>query len=144
MFKAEIIGYIGIDAEPKLINNVQYVAFSVAHNEISKSSTGEKQTKVVWVSVLMKGDGGNLLQYLKKGQQIFIRGDLMSPRLYTNSNGLPAIGLTLFCREIQLCGGSKPENTLSEQDQRNMYESQAQIANDIISQGNHIDESFTL
>lgn len=142
MLRAEIIGHIGKDAEVKTINNNQYVAFSVAHNESVKSNTDEKQTKVVWVSVLMRGNGGNLLQYLKQGQQVFVRGDLMSPRIYTNSSGLPAIGITLFSREIQLCGESKPETTLSEQEKQRMYESQAQIATDIINQGSNSDEDL--
>lgn len=142
MLRAEIIGHIGKDAEVKTINNNQYVAFSVAHNESVKTNTDEKQTKVVWISVLMRGNGGNLLQYLKQGQQVFVRGDLMSPRIYTNSAGLPAIGITLFSREIQLCGGSKPDTLLSEQDKQRMYESQAQIATDIINQGSNSDEDL--
>lgn len=130
MLKGEVIGYLGNQAEIKVINNVQYVVFSVAHNEVTKDDEGKRITNTLWVSILWKSDGGNLLQYLTKGQHVFVRGNI-SPRMYMSADGSAKVGLTMFCREIQLIGGQKPEEPANPSSGGH-YATQAEIANGII------------
>lgn len=97
MLKAEIIGNLGHDATTRQINGKDYVCFDVAHGE---RQNGERRT--VWISVLWAGNGGNLLQYLRKGATVFARGDF-SAKLYTNRDGNVNISQSIMAREVQMC-----------------------------------------
>lgn len=98
MLIAEIIGNLGHDAVVKQINGKEYTSFDVAHSE--RMSNGERRT--VWVSVLRSGNGGQLLQYLKKGARVFVRGEL-SAKVYTTRDGSANVSLSVMARETQLC-----------------------------------------
>lgn len=69
MLHFQIIGNLGADAEVKQFNSGNYVSFRVAHNY----KDGDKD-KTLWISCLLRGDGGRLLDYLKKGQAVFVSG----------------------------------------------------------------------
>lgn len=98
MLQLEIIGNIGKDAEIRNINGRECVAFNVAHSE---KYNGKESTQ--WVSVLMNGNGGQLLQYLKKGTKVFVRGHL-SVSQYQNNNGQWNVGMNVSASEVHLCG----------------------------------------
>lgn len=98
MLIAEIIGNLGHDAVVKQINGKEYTSFDVAHSE--RMSNGERRT--VWVSVLRSGNGGQLLQYLKKGARVFVRGEL-SAKVYTTRDGATNVSLSVMAREVQIC-----------------------------------------
>lgn len=104
MLKIEVIGNIGNDAEIKSINGNDCVSFNVAHSE---KRNGVEYT--TWVSVLMNGNGGNLLPYLKKGAKVFVRGNL-SVNPYQDKNNQWRVGINVSASEVQLCG-LKSENT---------------------------------
>lgn len=70
MLTVEIIGYLGRDAEIKTFGDAKYISFSVAHTEKVK---GEDVT--TWVSCLKYGES-KLVDYLKKGTQVYARGGL--------------------------------------------------------------------
>ncbi len=99
MLKIEIIGNLGGDAKVKNLNGRDCVSFNVAHSE---TRNGVEST--VWASVLLNGNGGNLLQYLKSGTKVFVRGSL-SVNQYQDKNGRWCIGLNVSASEVQLCGG---------------------------------------
>lgn len=69
MLHFSVIGNLGADAEVKQFNSGEYVSFRVAHNY----RDGEKE-KTLWVSCLMRGNGGKLLDYLKKGAAVYVSG----------------------------------------------------------------------
>ena len=109
MLQIEIIGNIGNDAEVKNINGKDFVSFSVAHSE---KVNGTEHT--TWVSALMNGNGGNLLQYLKKGAKVFVRGR-GSVKAYTDQSGQAKAATNVYVSEIILCdlknnGGNTPVN----------------------------------
>lgn len=110
MLTAEIIGNIGNDAEIKEFNGKKYISFSVAHTDRYRSNTGATQETTTWVSVLKYGDGGNLIQYLKKGNKVFVRGAL-SVKTYQDKNGHTQIAVNVNANELSLCGSnSAPHN----------------------------------
>lgn len=76
MFLATVIGHLGADAEVKDYNGKKFVSFRVAHSERFRSQSGEDKERTQWVSCALNGDGGNLLQYLKRGQQVAVIGDV--------------------------------------------------------------------
>ena len=122
MLTAEIIGNLGYDAVVKQINGKDYVSFDVAHEE---RNGNDKST--VWVSVLWYGNGGNLLQYLKKGAKVFVRGRLQAG-IYTSQKTMQnKVSLSVFVTEIQMCEFAKGEQPSPEYGQRRAPEPPANI-----------------
>lgn len=108
MIKVMIIGNLGADAVVKNINGVDYVSFSVAHSV--KKNTGEEKT--TWVDCLMRGSG-SLVQYLVKGQMVWILGDF-DGRIYDSAKyHCKMISYSCFVDTLRLCG-SRPEQTQSD------------------------------
>ena len=75
MLQIEIIGNIGNDAQVKDFNGKKYIAFNVAHSEKFKNQQGVETERTTWVSVLKPGESG-IVQYLKKGTPVFVRGEM--------------------------------------------------------------------
>ena len=103
MLALEIIGNIGADAEIKDFGGKKYVSFSVAHSDYSKDQNGNKVEQTTWVSVLWYGEGGGLLQYLKKGTKVFVRG-WQKVKIYADKNGMAQLAINVNASEVQLCG----------------------------------------
>lgn len=99
MIKVMIIGNLGADAVTKNINGVVYTSFSVAHSV--KSADGTE--KVTWVDCLMRG-GEKLLQYLRKGQCVWVIGDV-DCKIYDSSKyHCKMISWSCFVDNVRLCG----------------------------------------
>lgn len=103
MLKIDLIGRLGKDAEVKNLNGKSYISFTVATPEYYKDTNGNKVERTTWVSCLKPGDATHgVLAYLRKGTQVFVRGDL-SVKPYTNANGIQA-GVNCKVQELQLLG----------------------------------------
>jgi single-strand DNA-binding protein len=105
MLKIEILGNIGNDAQIKNFNGKNYIAFNVAHSEKFKNQQGVETERTTWVSVLYPGEGA-IVQYLKKGTGVFVRGD-MSVKQFQDSGHNWQVGVNCLAREVQLCPGGK-------------------------------------
>ena len=103
MLQIEVIGNLGGDAEIKEFGGKKYVSMNVAHSEKRKDTNGTNVETTTWVSVLMYGDGGSLIQYLKKGTKVFLRGRLVA-KAYNDKSGNPLPALNMYASEINLCG----------------------------------------
>lgn len=103
MLKVDIIGNIGGDATIKEFNGKKYVSFSVSHTEYQKDEQGSRTDITTWCSVLWFGEGGAMLQYLKKGAKVFVRGNL-KVKTYTDKNGQQQVAINVNATEVQLCG----------------------------------------
>jgi single-strand DNA-binding protein len=105
MLELTIIGHVGQDATIQEKNGNQFVAFSVAHSNRSvvDTDTGEELRKetTYWVSCTTKQL--NLAQYLKKGTQVMVRGN-MSLRPYLDDKKEKKVGINLSASLIQLLG----------------------------------------
>ena len=104
MLKAEVIGNLGADAVRNQGNDGKYISFRVAHSTtFTNKSTGEVTKNTTWVSCTLNGDGGNVFDYLKSGERVFVRGNLSS-RIYTGHDGQKHAGLNIAVQELELCG----------------------------------------
>lgn len=103
MLQLEVIGNIGSDAEIKEINGKKYVSFSVADSYRGTDGQGNRIDKTTWVSVLWYGEGGRLIQWLKKGAKVFVRGR-MSIKEWTDRTGAKNISINVTASEVNLCG----------------------------------------
>lgn len=108
MIKVEIIGNLGADAMLQEKNGNRFVAFRVANTDkwVDKS-TGQVIESTQWVSCTLNGDGGALLPYLKKGTKVFVRGNAQFVVFSSAKTRQMEVGVNLFVREIELCGGAK-------------------------------------
>ena len=107
MLQIEVIGNLGKDAEVKEFSGKKYVCFSVAHTEnVRAQNPGEPPVqRTTWLSVYWYGDGGAMLQYLKRGTKVFVRGTMRN-NLYTDRTGQTRVDINVNAREVYLCGSS--------------------------------------
>tara|TARA_B100000035_G_scaffold212858_1_gene182374 strand:+ start:116 stop:574 length:459 start_codon:yes stop_codon:yes gene_type:complete len=88
--KVLLIGRLGNDPEIKQMSNGKSVArLSVATSETWKDkNSGERKEKTEWHRVVIFNEGlvGVVQQYLKKGTQVYIEGQIQTTK-YTDNNG---------------------------------------------------------
>lgn len=108
MIRLEIIGNLGADVEKRVQNGNTFFSFRVAHSEKKVSqNTGEVTTETTWVSCSCNYISDKLLEYLKKGTKVFVRG-YVSFKMFKYDHE-QRIGINLFATEIELCGGKQNE-----------------------------------
>lgn len=112
MLNAEIIGNLGCDAETRVNNGEKFYTFRVASSyKYVNKKTGEIVTETTWVSIVSRFLSEGILQYLKKGTKVFIRGRL-EVKPYYAKDGKEHIGVNITANEVELCGGkSEEQNT---------------------------------
>lgn len=105
MFKVEIIGNIGADAEIREANGSKFVSFRVAHSDKWTTKAGESKESTIWVDVTMNNHESKVVQFLKAGTKVFVRGN-GSLRVYSSpKDKCMKAGLQISALEVELCGG---------------------------------------
>lgn len=105
MLKVQVIGNLGADAEVKEYNGKKFVAFKVAHTDVRVADDGTKSEATFWVGCTINGDGGNLLQYLRKGVKVYVTGSA-SLRVYSSKKLRAMVaGCDIRVDTVELCGG---------------------------------------
>lgn len=101
MLKVEIIGHLGADAELKSNDRGKFITFQVYHSERwTDRQTGEVVERTVRASCTKSGELGNLLQYMKKGFQVYVRGD-MELRTYLGNDNQYHSGMNIRVTELE-------------------------------------------
>lgn len=108
MLVLEVAGNLGADAIIKDLNGQKYIAFSIAHTESYKDAQGQRRERTTWVSCLKYGESP-VINYLKKGTRVIVRGDL-SAKVY-QAGGNTQAGINCRVRELYLMGGNRPDQT---------------------------------
>jgi single-strand DNA-binding protein len=112
-------GTVGRDAEVRYLPSGQAVLNVTVANNIG---FGDKQ-QTLWIRVALWGKRaeGNLKEYLKKGQQVFVSGEL-TQREYQGNDGTTKVSLELNANILDLIGraqeGRKNEAGSSQSHQR--------------------------
>jgi single-strand DNA-binding protein len=96
-------GRLGRDSEVKYIpSGTAVLEFSLAVD----TGLGDKKSSF-WLKCAMFGDRGQKLsQYLLKGQQVIVSGEL-SPREYQAGDGTTKVSLELRVNAVELVGGKQ-------------------------------------
>lgn len=106
MFKVEIIGNIGGDAEVKNDNGRKYVQFSVADSRKYKKEDGTEVEVTNWVSCFLRNPDSAVVPFLKKGTRVFVRGN-GELRLFSSAKDrMMKPGLSINVAEVELVGGA--------------------------------------
>lgn len=113
MLQITVVGHIGADAHIEANNGKPFVSFNVSHNDRWTDAAGTVHESVQWVSCALNGDGGQLLQYLKRGRQVFVQGRC-STRVYSSpKEKMMVAGLNCSVDRIELIG-SQPDSVPSQ------------------------------
>lgn len=107
MLKGIAIGYLGNDCQINVVNGRTVINANLAHTETWIDSNGVKNQRTVWISLSYWNEKTAIAQWLKKGTQIYVEGDINS-KIYTPQNGQPVSQITMRVHSIQLLGG--PQN----------------------------------
>lgn len=109
MFKGEIIGRMGFDAVSRTNDQGKVnITFSLAHTEFGRDQQGNRTESTTWVNVIWYNDGGNLLQYLKRGAVVFVRGRIRVST-YQDKAGAWTSGVNIVASEVEICSFAKQE-----------------------------------
>lgn len=101
----QVIGNIGANAELRTENGNTFVTFKVAHNERWTTADGQQHDTTTWISCVLNGDAGRLLQYLVKGALVFVSGEPSVRTYHSQAQRCMVAGIDLRVRVINLVGG---------------------------------------
>lgn len=109
MLKVELIGNLGADVEIKESNGSKFATMRIAHSDRWTDEQGNVKESTTWVDVTMNNTESKVLQYLKAGVKVFVRGTARLRVYSSQKDRCMKAGLTIIASEIELCGGSSDE-----------------------------------
>jgi len=103
-----LIGNLGNDPEMRYTpNGVPVTSFSLAVNRRWTNQEGQAQEKTLWFRVTAwRKLAETASQYLTKGRQVLVVGELEEPRTFTDKNGVVRVSLDVTANEIRFLGRS--------------------------------------
>lgn len=109
MVNIEIIGNIGADAKVVNYNGSSFVSFNVCDNR----KVNEQEISM-WYGCNLNKCNENLFKYLKKGQQVYVRG-IPRYRIFDSAlHRCKCVAVDVLVNDIQLIGAA-PKQEQSEQ-----------------------------
>lgn len=113
MHKIIIIGHLGRDPEMRYTPNGDNVtSFSVASSRRYRTAAGEQREETMWFNISAWGRIGETCnQYLTKGRQVYIEGNL-STRVFQGNDGQPRVANDVRVTDVQFlsAGGAGMES----------------------------------
>lgn len=106
MLKVELIGHLGADAEVKDYEGKKFATMRVADSSSYKDSKGVVVEKTRWIDLALT-NYEKVLPYLKKGVQVFVRGNLDTRVYSSEKDKCMKCGLSIRVSEIQLLSAGK-------------------------------------
>jgi single-strand DNA-binding protein len=102
-----LLGNLGNDPEMRYTQSgVPVTSFSLAVSRRWTGQDGQQQEKTLWFRVsAWRRDAEIASQYLSKGRQVLIVGELEEPRTYQDRDGNTRVSLDVTARNIRLVGG---------------------------------------
>ena len=104
--KVLLIGNLGRDPEVRFTPGGKAVArFSIATSETWSDQEGQKQERTEWHNIVVWGKQAESCgQYLSKGRQVFIEGQIRS-RQYDDKEGVKKYITEVNAQRVQFLGG---------------------------------------
>ncbi len=137
--KVLLIGRLGADPEIKqMVNGKSVARLSIATSQSWKDkNTGEKKEKTEWHRVVVFNEGlvNVVQQYLKKGAQIYIEGQLTTRKWKDEKSGQDRysteIVLQGYNSTLTMLGGGNSNNLTSQETKQNFDEMSQSNKNDL-------------
>jgi len=105
--KLIIVGNLGRDPEMRYTpDGTPVTSFSVATNRRWTDASGEQQERTVWFRVsAWRRLAETCNQFLTKGRQVFVEGELQAPRVWQGQDGQWRASLDVTARVVRFLGG---------------------------------------
>ena len=121
-----LVGNLGNDPEMRYTSSgVPVTSFSLAVSKRWVGQDGQQQEKTLWFRVTAwRKLAETASQYLTKGRQVLVVGELEEPRSYTDKSGNAGFSLDVTANEIRFLGraegssynsGSTPSAAVAEE-----------------------------
>ena len=132
--KVLLIGRLGADPEIKqMVNGKSVARLSLATSQSWKDkNTGEKNEKTEWHRVVVFNEGlvNVVKQYLKKGAQVYVEGQISTRKWKDEQSGQDKYSTEILIQgynsSITMLGGAN-QNTSSTQDNKQNFEEGSQV-----------------
>ena len=133
--KVLLIGRLGADPEIKqMVNGKSVARLSLATSQSWKDkSTGEKKEKTEWHRIVVFNEGlvNVVQQYLKKGAQIYVEGQLSTRKWKDEESGQDKYSTEILIQgynsSLTMLGGGN-QNSIPSQDNKQTIEDTSQAA----------------
>lgn len=102
-----LVGNLGNDPEMRYTpSGVPVSTFSLAVNRVWSGQDGQRQEKTTWFRVTAwRRDAELVSQYLSKGRQVLVIGEMEDARPFMGNDGQPRATLEVTARQIRFIGG---------------------------------------
>jgi single-strand DNA-binding protein len=102
-----LVGNLGSDPEMRYTpNGVPVATFSLAVNRVWNDPNGQRQEKTTWFRIsAWRREAELVSQYLTKGRQVLIIGEVEEARAFTDREGNQRASLEVTARTIRFIGG---------------------------------------
>lgn len=106
-----LIGNLGNDPEMRYTpSGVAVASFSLAVNKSWTTESGEKQDKTTWFRVTCWRKQAEVVsQYLGKGKQVMVVGEVEDARAFTDKSGNQRASLEVTATIVRFLSGGKTE-----------------------------------
>ena len=144
--KVLLIGRLGVDPEIKqMVNGKNVARLSIATSNTWKDkNTGEKKEKTEWHRIVIFNEGlvNVVQQYVKKGAQVYIEGQLTTRKWRDEKSGVDR-----YSTEVVLQGFNSSFKILSSKNNQignlqNDTSSKSSLPNDETSSSNDLDDEI--
>ena len=137
--KVLLIGRLGADPEIKqMVNGKSVARLSLATSQSWKDkSTGEKKEKTEWHRIVVFNEGlvNVVQQYLKKGAQVYIEGQLSTRKWKDDKTGQDKYSTEILIQgynsSLTMLGGGSQNNIVSQNTNQNIENSNPTSQNDL-------------
>ena len=137
--KVLLIGRLGADPEIKqMVNGKSVARFSLATSQNWKDkNTGEKKEKTEWHRIVVFNEGlvNVIQQYLKKGAQIYVEGQLSTRKWKDEQTGQDKysteVVLQGYSSSLTMLGGGNQNNIPSQDSKKNFDDNSQVVQNDL-------------
>ena len=145
--KVQLIGRLGADPEIKqMVNGKSVARLSIATSQSWKDkSSGERKEKTEWHRVVIFNEGlvNVVQQYLKKGAQVYIEGQIQTTK-YTDNNGQEKystqVVLQGYNSTLTMLGGGSGSGSSNKIEDSNMNQDQSSLPSDNQISSNDLDD----
>ena len=136
--KVLLIGRLGADPEVKqMVNGKSVARLSLATSQSWKDkNTGEKKEKTEWHRVVVFNEGlvTVVQQYLKKGAQVYVEGQLSTRKWKDEQSGQDKYSTEILIQgynsSLTMLGGGN-QNSISSQDNKQNFDDNSISQNDM-------------
>ena len=137
--KVLLIGRLGADPEIKqMVNGKSVARLSLATSQSWKDkNTGEKKEKTEWHRIVVFNEGlvNVVQQYLKKGAQVYIEGQLSTRKWKDEQSGQDKYSTEILIQgynsSLTMLGGGSQNNIASGVDNQNIENKNPESQNDL-------------